>query len=98
MLTLFLQRKELTGIFHVTCEGTTSWFHFAKEIFNLTGFNKIKVLPCTTAEFNSLVIRPFNSSLSKEKLKQNGFPSMPFWKNALIDYLTEVNICNILES
>lgn len=98
MLTLFLQRKKLTGIFHVTCEGTTSWFNFAKEIFNLTGFNKIKVLPCTTAEFNSLAIRPFNSSLSKEKLKQNGFPSMPFWKNALIDYLTEVNIFNILES
>lgn len=82
-----LNRRELAGTFHLTCEGKASWAEFAEEIFRLTG-KKQKVVHCTTDEFPRPAPRPANSQLEKMMLRLNGLPPMPHWKDALKEFLT----------
>ncbi|MBQ7403763.1 MAG: dTDP-4-dehydrorhamnose reductase [Lentisphaeria bacterium] len=81
-----LNRKELTGTFHLTCEGEASWAEFAEEIFRLKGISQ-KVTPCTTEEFPRPAPRPANSRLDKMMLRLAGLPPMPHWKEALAEFI-----------
>lgn len=79
-------RKELTGTFHLTCEGEASWADFAEEIFRLAKAEQ-QVLRCTTAEFPRPAPRPANSRLDKMMLRLNQLPPMPHWKEALAEFM-----------
>ena len=81
-----LNRKELVGTFHLTCEGEATWADFAAEIFRLKGIEQ-KIVPCTTAEFPRPAPRPANSRLDKMMLRLSGLPPMPHWKDALEEFL-----------
>ena len=91
---------EKYGVYHATNEGGyISWFDFTKEIFRqatLLGHEeyeevKITVKPVTTAEYGvSKAKRPFNSRLSKQKLRTEGFVPLPDWKDAVKRYLHEI--------
>ncbi len=81
-----LLRPELSGTFHLTCEGEATWADFAAEIFRLTGKNQ-KIIPCTTAEFPRPAPRPANSRLDKMMLRLAGLPPMPHWKEALAEFV-----------
>ena len=81
-----LQKRELTGTFHLTCEGEASWFDFARDIFRQAKINQ-KVIPCTTEEFPRPAPRPKNSRLEKMMLKQNNLPPMPHWTDALTEFM-----------
>ena len=83
-----LLRPELTGTFHMTCEGEASWYDFALEIFLLTGVSQ-KVLPCSTAEFPRPAPRPANSRLKKMMLRLSGLAPMPDWRQALAEFLAK---------
>lgn len=76
------------GYYHATNEGGyISWYEFACEIFKQAGYNT-SVIPVTTEEYGvSKAKRPFNSRLDKSKLAENGFKSLPSWKDALGRYL-----------
>ena len=85
------------GYYHATNEGGyISWYDFACEIFSQasqydSAYSKVKVLPVTTEEYGvSKAARPFNSRLSKTKLKENGFEPLPVWQDALKRYLKEI--------
>ena len=82
---------EKYGYYHATNEGGyISWADFAEEIFKQAN-KKIKVYRVTTAEYGaSIAKRPFNSRLDKTKLVDNGFESLPNWKDALNRYLKEI--------
>ncbi len=86
MLRNILNRPELCGTFHMTCEGEASWYDFALEIFSLAGKNQ-KVIPCTTEEFPRPAPRPKNSRLDKMMLHLNGLPAMPHWQDALKEFM-----------
>ena len=86
MLRNILNRPELCGTFHMTCEGEASWYDFALEIFRLAGKNQ-KVIPCTTEEFPRPAPRPKNSRLDKMMLHLNGLPAMPHWQDALKEFM-----------
>ena len=85
-LRLLLQRPELVGTFHLTCEGEATWFELAREIFRLAGV-KQTVVPCTTAEFPRPAPRPANSRLDKMMLRLAGLPPMPDWHDALAEFM-----------
>jgi len=85
-LRLLLQRPELDGIFHLTCEGEATWYEFACEIFRLKGIPQ-KVVPCTTAEYPRPAPRPADTRLDKAHLRQSDLPPMPNWKDALAEFL-----------
>lgn len=74
------------GIVHLTCEGETSWYGFARAIFEARGFTR-GLEPCTTAEFPRPAPRPANSRLEKRALALLGLPPMPTWQEALAEFL-----------
>jgi len=76
------------GLYHATNEGYCSWYEFAAEIFKLSNIN-IQLNKVCSNEYKTDAKRPFNSKLSKDKLIENGFKSLPYWKDALKDYLNE---------
>lgn len=82
------------GVYHATNEGYCSCYEFACEIFRQAG-KDIKVNPVTTEEYLKLVPqqarRPLNSRLDKSKLTENGFNTLPEWKDAVGRYLEETN-------
>lgn len=77
------------GTYHISGEGETSWYDFAKEIFAQTGI-KIDLKPITSAEYPSKAKRPAYSYLSKNKLKSTGFKARP-WQEMLKEYLKRRN-------
>ena len=81
-----LERPELVGTFHMTCEGEATWFDFAQEIFRLADIRQ-KVIPCTTQEFPRPAPRPANSRLEKRMLRLAGLPPMPDWHDALAEFM-----------
>ena len=82
---------EKYGYYHATNEGGyISWYDFACEIFRQAGMST-EVIPVTTAEYGlSKAARPFNSRLDKSKLTEQGFASLPDWRDALARYLKEM--------
>ena len=83
-----LERPELSGTWHLTCEGETSWYGFAREIFRLAKIDQ-RVVPCTTAEFPRPAPRPKNSRLYKGMLEKYGFSPMPAWQDALAEFMAD---------
>lgn len=80
------------GIYNATNEGYTTWYEFTKEILGEQGIN-CKVNPVTTDEYIEMMKitqakRPFNSQMSKDKLKSCGI-KIPEWKDGLKRYLEE---------
>ncbi|MBE6391652.1 MAG: dTDP-4-dehydrorhamnose reductase [Lentisphaerae bacterium] len=90
-MRIILEHPELCGICHLTCEGETSWFEFAKEICRLNNINQ-EIIPCTTAEFPRPAPRPAYSCLDNEVLRLNDLPPMPHWQKALENFFIRGSI------
>lgn len=67
------------GIYHVCGSGQTSWYGFAKEIFEQSGLT-VNLKPCVTEEFPRPAKRPKYSAMENEGICRN-------WQAALHDYL-----------
>lgn len=78
------------GIYHATNEGICSWYDFACEIFKQAGMTNVTVTPVTSDVYPSKAKRPSNSRMSKTKLIENGFTSLPTWQDAVSRYLKEI--------
>lgn len=82
-------QTERYGVYHATNEGTCAWSEFAEAIFELAG-RQVVVHPIPTSAYPTRAVRPLNSRMSKERLRDNGFQELPEWKNALARYLKEI--------
>jgi len=78
------------GVYHASNSGVCSWYEFAVEIYKQAGLN-VKANPLTTEQFPRPAARPKYSVLSKQKLNEQGFTPLRDWKEALSDYLKELN-------
>ncbi len=67
------------GIYHACGSGKTSWYGFAKKIFELEGL-EVNLTPCITDEFPRPAKRPKYSVMDNGKLCRR-------WETALKDYL-----------
>lgn len=67
------------GTYHVCGSGKTSWYGFAKEIFEQSGID-VNLKPCATEEFPRPAKRPKYSVMENENICRN-------WTAALHDYL-----------
>ena len=72
------------GIYHVCGSNHTSWYGFAKEIFEQLTL-AVNLVPCSTDEFHRLAKRPTYSVLDN---RINGKKICRDWKLALKDYLS----------
>jgi dTDP-4-dehydrorhamnose reductase len=82
------------GIYHVTNQGKTSWYEFARYIYEYgkqKGFihRDVTLRPIPAQEYRTPAARPYNSCLCKEKLKKNLGIIMRPWEEALDDYLDQ---------
>ena len=71
------------GIWHCTGGGETTWYGFARAIFDELGLDPARVHPTTSAEFPRPAPRPPYSVLSMRKWSQAGLPELPDWRAAL---------------
>jgi len=81
-ISVILQ-KPVTGIYHYSNEGVTSWFDFTKMIAEYCGHMQCDILPCHSDEFPSPVHRPAYSVLDKTKIKQTFGLKIPYWTDSL---------------
>lgn len=74
------------GVYHATNEGYTTWFEFAKYIFEVAN-KKVNVLPIETKDYKTLANRPIDSRLSKSCITNNGFDLLPDWHESVEKYV-----------
>lgn len=86
-----LNRPEVVGTIHVSCEGAATWYDFAKKIFELTGKTPL-LTPCMSEEYKTLAKRPYNSRLDKCALRMLNIEPMPHWESALEEFLASGRI------
>lgn len=81
---------ELPGVYHMTCAGRTSWYEFARRIFELGGRSEdVRVNPIPTSEFPTPAARPLFSVLSNDKLARVFGVRLEPWEDALYKCLSE---------
>lgn len=76
------------GLYHMTSEGSCSWWQFACEIFRLLNM-KVKCIPVSSEEYKTRAQRPAYSVLENANLKKLGINKMIDWKEGLKLYLKE---------
>lgn len=89
VLCVDMIQTEKYGKYHVTNEGSCSWYEFVCEIFKQANL-EVKVNPVDSNAFPVKATRPKNSRMSKEQLDKNNFNRLPTWEDALSRYLEEI--------
>lgn len=78
---------ELCGVYHLTAGGRTSWFHFARAIFEQAsrdgGHPLPKLIPIQSRDYPTPAKRPKNSVLSNEKFTLESGLAMSEWSVGL---------------
>jgi len=72
---------ENSGVYHLSSQGETTWFHFTQAILNQAELD-CRLVPITTAEYPLPAKRPEFSVLSSQKLMDR-FCHLPTWQEAL---------------
>ena len=70
------------GIYHFSNEGVTSWYDFAKAVFDISG-TTVKLNPVKTSEYVTKAVRPAYSVMDKSKLKSTFGIQIPYWRDSL---------------
>lgn len=78
--------KKLSGIYHYSHEGRSSWYEVAVMLKKLTGF-KANVTAIPSSEYPTPAKRPGNSLLDKTKIKTDLNLEIPEWSVALEKFL-----------
>jgi dTDP-4-dehydrorhamnose reductase len=91
LVSLSLERR--SGLFHVTNQGTTSWFGFACAVVEAAGGDSSRVEPIATGDLvpPRAAPRPQNSVLDNAALRLSGMALLPDWRasvGALVAELT----------
>jgi dTDP-4-dehydrorhamnose reductase len=76
------------GLYHVSSNGSCSWYEFAQRIFEFAGIHTD--LSATTSDaFRTAAKRPAYSVLRNRRLEALGMDDLPFWEDALRRYFAE---------
>lgn len=73
----------LPGVYHATSEGKTTWYGFARALFEDAGLDPTRILPTDTASFPRPAPRPAYSVLGHERTLAAGLQLLPHWRKAL---------------
>ncbi len=77
--------KGCTGILHATSQGWGTWYDLAR--FFLTQMEvDFNLVPCTTEEYPTPALRPANSILDNERLRQEGIDVMENWETDVAQF------------
>lgn len=76
-----IDKKAYSGVYHLSNEGSCTWYDFTKAIFEILGWD-VEIEPVSANVFPSKAKRPSNSSLATKSNIEN-----KSWKEALKEYL-----------
>jgi dTDP-4-dehydrorhamnose reductase len=71
------------GILHCTNSGETTWFEFARAVFEELGADPGRIRPCSSAQFPRPAPRPAYSVLSGKAWEGAGLTPLRGWREAL---------------
>jgi dTDP-4-dehydrorhamnose reductase len=87
--------QDWSGLYHMTCAGSVSWFGFAQAIFvraaQLLGVKAPELTPIAAKDYPTAAARPCNSVLSNAKLHARFAVQLPHWQSALEEVLQSLN-------
>jgi len=73
-----------TGVYHLPAAGATTWFDYARTIFELAGkhlsYPPVRVVPIKSSAFPSAATRPAYSVLSGERMEADFGMALPHWR------------------
>jgi dTDP-4-dehydrorhamnose reductase len=75
------------GIYHGTNSGQTTWFEFARKIFELSDFEESRIKPIKSVEYPRPARRPNYSVLGRSRLESQGLTLPRPWADALAEFL-----------
>lgn len=78
------------GIYHYSNEGVTSWFDFAKSVFDISN-SRVEISPIPSAAYPTRAKRPAFSVMDKSKIKATFNLSIPYWRDSLVECLKKIN-------
>ncbi|TDG37674.1 dTDP-4-dehydrorhamnose reductase [Pedobacter changchengzhani] len=78
------------GIYHYSNEGITSWYDFAKAIFDISKTD-VKVNPIPGSAYPTKAIRPAFSVMDKSKIKNTFNITIPYWRDSLVECVNAIN-------
>jgi len=87
-LACAVQSPELTGLYHLTAGGETSWCGFARAILSRAGI-ATPVLPIHTEGYPTPARRPRNSRLDCSRLRAAFGVTLDPWEEGLAEAMTE---------
>jgi len=76
------EMKKVKGIYHAVNAGETSWYGFAKKIFDIIPV-PVELIPVPSEEYKTAAARPKNSRLSCQKLQDTFGLKMGHWEDVL---------------
>lgn len=74
-----------SGVFHGTSSGETTWFGFARAIFDELGLDPERVQPTDSAAFARPAPRPAYSVLGHDAWAEHGIEPIGDWRSALAE-------------
>ncbi len=83
--TIDLVERNLSGLFHIGGGTPSSWFQFARLIFDAAGLDPV-LLATNEREYRTPARRPKYSALSNAKMERVGLEPMPSLKDVLATY------------
>lgn len=89
ILDIINSKSEVYGLYHYSNEGVTSWYDFAKAIFELST-TSVRVNPLKTIEYPTKAIRPVYSVMDKSKIKNTFDIQIPYWRDSLAECIRQI--------
>ncbi|UOQ67057.1 dTDP-4-dehydrorhamnose reductase [Hymenobacter volaticus] len=89
ILTIIESQSQAYGIYHYSNEGMTSWYDFAKAIFELSN-TPVRTVPIRTEEYPTKATRPAYSVMDKTKVKTTLNLAIPHWRDSLKECLSRL--------
>lgn len=78
------------GVYHYSNEGVTSWFDFAKAIFDISE-TAVKVNPIPGSAYPTKAMRPAFSVMDKSKIKDTFNIEIPYWRDSLVECIKQID-------
>jgi dTDP-4-dehydrorhamnose reductase len=82
ILKIVANESKAYGTYHFCNTGISSWYDFAKAIFELSN-SKVQVLPIKTENYPTPAKRPVFSVLDQSKLIKTFDYNIPYWRDSL---------------
>lgn len=90
ILDIIESDKSAYGTYHYSNEGLTSWYDFAKAIFEISEI-KVKLTPIPGSAYQTKATRPAFSVMDKTKIKNTFEVEIPYWRDSLVKCIEILN-------